>query len=329
VKRKTVYFTAPRKVEFIEESLPALGADDVLVETVCSAISAGTEMLVYRGDFPHTIETHDSISNDLKYPTAYGYANAGIIKETGKDVSKEWRDKLVFGFQPHTTHYTAKVDSLIPAPASLSAEACCFLPNMETAVNLIQDAAPILGEQALVIGQGVVGLLTTSLLREFPIDVLVTSDRFESRRRASLSIGVHDSFDQDQLHLSRYTQGKFDLVFELSGNPSALNDAISLTKYSGRIIIGSWYGEKKASIDLGSTFHRSRIQLIASQVSTLAPALSGRWDKARRFKVAWDALNRIQPHKWITHRFHIEETEKAYRFLDKSPQETIQVIFTY
>ena len=121
----------------------------------------------------------------------------------------------------------------------------------------------------------------------------------------------------------------FDLTFELSGSPSALNDAIELTAFSGRIVLGSWYGQKRAEINLGGTFHRSRIKLISSQVSTISPELSGRWDKSRRFEVTWDALKRIQPEKWITHRFPIGEAGKAYQLLDENPQEAIQIMITY
>jgi len=211
---------------------------------------------------------------------------------------------------------------------------------METAVNLVQDAAPLLGERVLVIGQGIVGLLTASLLREFPLERLVTSDCYELRRNTSLKIGVDDSFDPDFVRgndkdremsiktRTDYAQN-YDLTFELSGSPSALNEAIKYTRYSGRIVIGSWYGEKVANIDLGSTFHRSRISLISSQVSTIAPELTGRWDKARRFKAAWDALKRIKPDKWITHRFPIEEAAKAYQVIDEDQQDTIQVLFEY
>lgn len=347
MKRKTVYFTAPRQAELREESLPALGADDVLVETICSAISAGTEMLVYRGQFPHINDSHDHLSSRLKYPLAFGYACVGRIIETGKGVEKSLLNKIVFGFAPHTSAFIAHPSSLILAPASsaetpaLPVEACSFLPNMETAVNLIQDAAPILGERVLVLGQGVVGLLVASLLKEFPLEKLVTSDRYEMRRKASREIGVDDSFDpiesnNEKLNTpdpnakpqSGYAQD-FDLTFELTGSPSALNDAIAMTAFSGRIVIGSWYGDKRAEVDLGGAFHRSRIKLISSQVSTIAPELSGRWDKARRFNVAWEALRRIQPQKWITHRFPIDKAEDAYRLLDENPQETIQVLFKY
>ena len=327
MNKKIIYFTAPRQVELREELLPALGADEVLVETLCSAISAGTEMLVYREQFPHLNDSHDPYSSQLKYPLAYGYACVGRIRETGRHADKSLLDKLVFGFQPHTSAFICQPSSLLFAPASLPAEACSFLPNMETAVNLIQDAAPILGERALVMGQGVVGLLVASLLKEFPLEILITSDFFASRRKASLVIGVNDSFDPQ----TRYAVGKdkFDLTFELTGSPSALNDAIELTAFSGRIIVGSWYGEKKAPMQLGGSFHRSRIKLVSSQVSTIAPELSGRWDKARRFEVAWEALKRIQPQKWITHRFSIEDAAKAYQLLDETPQETIQVVIDY
>jgi 2-desacetyl-2-hydroxyethyl bacteriochlorophyllide A dehydrogenase len=335
VKRKTLYFTAPRQVEIREETLPDLGANDVLVETICSAISAGTEMLIFQGRFPQDLETDSVISGlrgGFKYPMAYGYASVGVVKETGTQVGKSLRDKFVFSFQPHSSHFICKPESLFPVPSSLSPETACFLPNMETAVNLVQDGAPILGERVLVLGQGVVGLLTASLLHEFPLDILITADCYDLRCSSS-PVGRHLSFDP---HSSSFRQDAMsylnpgaDLTFELSGNPSALNDAIALTRFSGRIVIGSWYGEKQVEVNLGGTFHRSRIKLISSQVSSISPELCGRWDKSRRFDVAWKALERIKPEKWITHRFAIDNAAEAYDLLDKNPQETIQVLFDY
>ncbi|MBE0683915.1 MAG: zinc-binding alcohol dehydrogenase [Anaerolineales bacterium] len=330
----SIFFSAPKQVEIRESILPPLKADEVRVETICSAVSAGTEMLVYRGQFPQLKDAHDSVSSELMYPLAYGYACVGKVREVGKEVNSEWLNRLVFAFHPHASSFHIHPSSLIPIPDSLKPEAACFLPNMETAVNLVQDGAPILGERVLVLGQGVLGLLTASLLSEFPLERLVTADHFELRRKASLQIDrkvktFDPSFEEVRKGSSAYAQNKFDLVFELSGSPSALNDAIALTAFSGRIVIGSWYGQKRAEIDLGGAFHRSRIQIISSQVSTISPALSGRWDKTRRFEVAWEALARIQPEKWITHRFSIGEAGRAYQFLDENPQEMIQVIFSY
>jgi 2-desacetyl-2-hydroxyethyl bacteriochlorophyllide A dehydrogenase len=306
------------------------------VETLCSAISAGTELLIYRGQFPKELaDSNDALSSGLKYPLAYGYACVGIVKETGARVDQSLKDRLVFAFQPHTTRFIARPETLFPIPEGIGPEAACFLPNMETAVNLVQDAAPLLGERALVLGQGVIGLLAASLLSEFPLEKLAVADHLELRRKA-LHVG------RSTLNVQRFDSGVpnfrdqvksflpdgADLTLELSGSPSALNDAIGLTAFSGRVVIGSWYGEKRAALDLGGAFHRSRLKLISSQVSTIAPELSGRWDKSRRFGVAWDALARIRPGKWITHRFPLHQAAEAYRLLDENPQEAIQVIFT-
>ena len=91
--RRTIYFTAPRQVELREEPLPAFGADEVLVETICSAISAGTEMLIYRGQFPNQVDAIDSISRGLHYPTSYGYASVGRVMEIGTSVNEEWENR--------------------------------------------------------------------------------------------------------------------------------------------------------------------------------------------------------------------------------------------
>ena len=328
--RRTLTFTAPRQVEIREEPLPPIGSEDVLVQTVCSAISAGSELLIYRGQFPRELaDSHDALSSGLKYPLAYGYACVGRVIEAGPHVDPEWVGRFVFSFQPHTTHFIARPEALFPVPKGLAPEAACFLPNMETAVNLVQDAAPILGERVLVLGQGVIGLLTASLLAEFPLDRLAIADHFDVRCKA---LGLR-SFDSSQPDFRDQVRACLpdgaDLTLEVSGAPSALDDAIALTRFSGRIVIGSWYGEKRAALDLGGAFHRSRIQLISSQVSTIAPELSARWDKSRRFEVAWQALGRIHPERWITQRFLLERAAEAYRLLDERPHETIQVMFDY
>jgi 2-desacetyl-2-hydroxyethyl bacteriochlorophyllide A dehydrogenase len=335
ITRRSLYFTSPRRVEVREENLPDPAPDEVLVETICSAISPGTEMLVYRGEFPDLpVDTHiESLSGTFSYPLCYGYANIGRVAELGKLVKNEWGNRIVLSFQPHTSHFLANINSLNPVPPGMEPAIAAFLPNMETAVNLVQDAAPIIGERAMVFGQGIVGLLTASLLKEFPLQALVTADRYEMRRKASLDLGVKACLDPGdpnfQSSAKTLLNPDADFSLELSGSPAALNDAITLTGFNGRIVIGSWYGKKPAQLDLGGPFHRSRIKLISSQVSTIAPELTGRWDKPRRFEVAWDAIRRIQPQKWITHRFPLEQAGEAYQLLDKSPAETIQVILTY
>ncbi len=333
----TLYFTAPGRIELRREPLPEPAAGQVLVETHVSAISAGTELLVYRGQFPRELaDVHDQLSSDLHYPLCYGYASVGRVKALGSGVDASWQDQLVFSFQPHRSHYLVDPMSLLAVPGDLSPLNAAFLPNMETAVNLVQDVEPLLGECALVLGQGIVGLLTARLLREFPLQRLVTADRYDLRRRASIAVGVDAALDPTfgDFHAAALRElpsslSGFDLVIELSGNPSALDDAIALAGFGGRIVIGSWYGEKRAPLDLGGKFHRARLTLLSSQVSTISTKLSARWTKSRRFDVAWAALRRIRPEQWVTHQFAIGDAAEAYRFLDESPEQAIQVVLNY
>lgn len=259
MKRQIVYFTAPGQVEVREESLPALLPGQVLVETLVSAISSGTEMLVYRGQFPeHLADTHDALSSNLQYPLAYGYSCVGRVLECGSQVDESWRGRLVFAFQPHTTHFVATTDCLFPVPAALAPEAACFLPNMETAVNLVQDAAPILGERILLFGQGIIGLLTSALLMEFPLELLAAVDCFPRRCEAALTLGLHACLDPASPDFAATIRGLFangaDACLELSGVPAALDEAIRLTTFTGRVVIGSWYGSKQTALDLGGIF---------------------------------------------------------------------------
>jgi threonine dehydrogenase-like Zn-dependent dehydrogenase len=120
-----------------------------------------------------------------------------------------------------------------------------------------------------------------------------------------------------------------DLAFELSGNPAALDTAIEAMGFNGRILIGSWYGRKRADLNLGGKFHRSQMQLISSQVSHIAPRWRGRWRKARRLAVAWEMLQKQQPQQLITHRFPLAQAQQAYELIDQRPETAVQIIFTY
>jgi 2-desacetyl-2-hydroxyethyl bacteriochlorophyllide A dehydrogenase len=340
-KRVCVYFQAPYRVMLSEEPLPPLGPNQVLVETLASAISAGTELLIYRGQAPIDIpldETIPALAGSLTYPLKYGYAAVGRVSAVGSKVAPEWQGRCVFAYNPHESHFISLPEELIPLPPTLSPEEGTLLANMETAVNFLMDGRPLVGEQVAVFGLGVVGLLTTALLAHFPLASLVTLDPIQLRREKSLSLGAHDALDptapdallrlHEALQQDRPHRGA-DLTYELSGNPAALDQAIGATGFNGRVVIGSWYGRKQASLDLGNRFHRSRISLISSQVSTISPGLQCRWDKGRRWQMALQMIQKIRPANLVTHRFPIHEAGQAYGLLEKSPEKTIQIILTY
>ena len=340
MKRQALYFTKPGKVAVQEEELPPLAPDEVLVQTLASAISPGTELLIYRGQAPTDIpldETIPDLAHQFRYPLKYGYAAAGRVIEVGSSVDAAWQGRLVFSFQAHESYFPKNPSELLHIPEDLSPEEATLLPNMETAVNFLMDGQPLIGERIVVFGQGVVGLLTTALLSRMPLLNLITLDRFPLRREKSIALGAQTSLDPEapealgQLNdlLCANDDKGADLTFELSGNPAALEQSIACTGFHGRVVIGSWYGQKRCDLNLGGRFHRSRIRLISSQVSTLAPELTGRWTKSRRLQLALQLLRQVRPAHLITHRFRLAEAPQAYSLIDRQPEEAVQVILTY
>ena len=328
--RRSVVFSAPRQVDVVEERLAPPGAGQFLVETVVSAISPGTEMLFYRGEFPDETASDSAVDATiaaaggaaLRYPLRYGYASVGRVAALGAGVAADWQGRLVFAFVPHASAFLATPTDVIPVPPDIAPEQAALLPNMETAVNFVMDGQPLIGERVAVVGLGVVGLLTTALLSRFPLAALTAAEPLALRRSQALAWGATAAFPPNELAKIEHV----DLAYELSGNPAALDTAIALTGYAGRIVVGSWYGAKRAPIDLGGRFHRSRLRLVSSQVSTIDPALSGRWDKARRFAVAWQMLGTLDTAPLITHRYRLADAAAAYRQIDQHPAATLQVL---
>jgi len=331
---QSLFFTAPYEIEIRETALRAPGPAEFLVETQFSAISSGTELMIYRGQAPTELTADESItalSGSLAFPLQYGYAVVGKIIKVGELLNHDWLGRTIFSFQPHQTHFAATPEQVIPLPEGISPEAAVFLPNMETAINFVMDGRPLIGERVAVFGQGIVGLLTTALLARFPLGDLFTLDRYPNRRSASQDAGAAQSFDPSETNTLANVRNEhgIDLAYELSGSPAALDQAIAVTGFAGRVVIGSWYGQKRASLDLGGHFHRSRIQLISSQVSSLNPVLMGRWNKNRRFDLAWKMIRVVQPERWITHCLPFQEASRGYTLLDQKPEEVIQVLLDY
>lgn len=356
-----LWFTDVHQVACREGELAPPTAGEVLVKTRCSAISAGTELLVYRGKIPPQMAldaTLDHLNAGTAnprslYPLQYGYACVGHVLAVGSASDSAWIGQRVFSFQPHVSHFVAPVSALIPVPADVPDEAAVFLANMETAVNLVQDGAPMIGEQVVVLGQGIVGLLLTAVLAQHPLAQLLTLDTLPARRSLSLQLGASASADAcenpAQLRARYLSQGlsqrpavpsptsystepAADLIYEVSGVPAALNTAIALSGFDSRIVIGSWYGTATAPIVLGAEAHRNRLRISTSQVSTLASGLSGRWDKQRRFQTVWQMIRRIQPQQLISHRVSLADAASMYQRLHEPQQsgdDITQAIFIY
>lgn len=340
VTAEQLWFTDAFRVEIRTQKLRALKPGEVLVQTELSAVSAGTELLVYRGQIPADMALDanlESLQQTPNYPLQYGYATVGRVTQVTAEVDINWLGKRVFAFQPHASHFIATPANLIPVPDDICAAGAGFLANMETAVNLVQDGNPSLGEQVVVLGQGVVGLLLSSILAQYPLTQLIAGDGITTRRQRALVLGATNTFDplsatdikNIKQQLATTTTKGADLIYEVSGKPEALNLAIELSGFASRIVIGSWYGNKSAAIELGGDAHRNRLKIITSQVSNIAPELTGRWDKARRFDLTWKLIRERKPEKLITHCVKLADAAGLYQTLDKDPGEILQAVLTY
>ncbi len=332
---RAVRFTAERTVKVREAETPTPAAGEALVETELSAISPGTELLLYRGETDAGLtadETLDAIDGSLDYPLSYGYAAVGHVTEVGEGVERSLVGQRVFAFHPHRSAFVADPETLVPVPEDCPPERAAMLANVETAVNLAMDGRPRIGEQVVVFGQGVVGLLTVGVLSGFPLSDLIAVEPQASRRERALAMGATDAVPPAEVGTvldEAATPDGADLVYELSGNPDALDAAVDAAGYASRVVIGSWYGTKPVQLGLGGEFHRSHVRLRASQVSRIDHEHAGRWDKDRRLSVALDGLDALEPERLVTHRFAVGDAADAYRLLDKHPGDACQVLLTY
>jgi 2-desacetyl-2-hydroxyethyl bacteriochlorophyllide A dehydrogenase len=328
----TLFFVEPFRLEIRETELPNPTEGQVMIQTEVSAISAGTESLFFTGNQAPAMCLDPNITalrGSSGYPLSYGYSLAGRIIATGPGVDPGLAGRKAFAFHPHATHALVRLEDTMVLPEDLDLSDAVFFPTMETAVNLVMDGAPLIGERVAVLGLGVVGLLTTALLSRFPLGSLYGIDTSGSRRRAAREHGASSCFrDADEARRDYGPEG-IDLIYELTGNPAALDSALSLCGFASRVCVGSWYGSRTHPVTLGGDFHRNRVRLFSSQVSTVAPELSGRWTKARRAAIAWDETARLQPSRLISHRFPLESCAEAYTLIHKSPEDLLQVVFTY
>ncbi|HXZ23934.1 MAG TPA: zinc-binding dehydrogenase [Methanomassiliicoccales archaeon] len=336
VERVALYHVGPKHVELRREKVGGPLEGEVLVRAIASAISAGTELLFYRDQVGRGLRL-DAIIKGLQgtfqYPFKYGYSTVGEIEAVGEGVDRALVGRRAFAFHPHESHFLASLEDLHLVPEGIATDDALFLASMETGLSLATDGQPAIGEDVMVFGQGVMGLLTTFVLSRYPLGSLTAVDAFPLRRRMSVEMGAEDCLGvMEPAELLREVgldDDKLDLVFEISGNPSALNEAIAVTGQEGRLVLGSWYGEKEVKLDLSRDFHRNRIKIIGSQVSSMPPFVTGRWDKGRRYRLAWSLIQKARPSRLITHRHPFMDAPGAFEMLNRNPEESIQVIFDY
>lgn len=320
MRARRLLFLAPHRVEVVDAALPEPGPGQVVVRTLFSGISTGTELLAYRGlldpDLP-VDERIGALGGTFGFPFPYGYSCVGLVEQSGA---------LVFAFHPHQDRFVVAEADVLPLPAGTDPRLATLLPSVETGLQLGLDAGPVARETVAVVGLGVVGTITALLLQRAGATV-VGSDVSAERRRAAVGLGIA-AVAPEELP-SALPPGGVPLLLELSGSPTALTGALDLLAHEGTALVGSWYGNRPVELALGGAFHRRRLTIRSSQVSTIPAALSGRWDLARRRRAAVDLLGELPLAALATTEFAFEDAPAAYAALDSRAAGVLHAALRY
>lgn len=337
---KVVQFKAPRCVEIGRVQLAGPSAEEVTVKTMYTAVSTGTEMLLYRGEMPSTISadaTIPTLAAPFSYPCTYGYCNVGTVVRVGSNVQSLSVGDTVFAFREHTSAYTDNHHNVKKVPNGISPRDACFMPIVETALSILMDAAVIPGEALCIVGQGAVGLFVAACSKILcPMSPVLTVEPQERRRRLSVDAAQADcSLDPRASGFMKDAFGCFDdsagadVSIDVSGTGNGLDCAIQLTRDGGKVVVASWFGNKTISLSsLGGRFHRSHMTLVASQVSHIPSPLRARWTKERRFALAWKLLQCITPcSRFPVTVASVTSAPVLYDQLDRG--DCLQILFEY
>jgi threonine dehydrogenase-like Zn-dependent dehydrogenase len=315
VPARALFHVAPRRVEIRELPPPQPSAGEVVVTTLFSGISGGTERLVYRGEVAEGVALDDTIGalgGSFRYPFPYGYACVGEAGDSGR---------RVFAFQPHQDVFAARASDLIPLPEIDPAPATLF-PLVETALQVTLEAEAGYRDRVIVLGAGVLGLLTALLLQRSGRRPLC-AEPLPWRRELAGRLGVTAVPPGD------LAGQQVPLVVDASGNPDAPGAALSTLAHEGTLLVASWFGTKPVTLPLGGAFHRRRLTIRSTQVSTIPARLSARWTLSRRRSAAAELLPELPLTELCTHVFPFDQAADAFRAVDESPPGLMHAVLDY
>jgi 2-desacetyl-2-hydroxyethyl bacteriochlorophyllide A dehydrogenase len=329
VRARGLIFEDRRRVAITEVDLQEPAEGEVMVRTVWSGISSGTEMLAYRGELDSTLaldEQLGALRGSFDYPFRYGYSCVGRVERSRSPGLREGRQ--VFAFHPHQDLFVVAADDVIPVDDVDSRQATLF-PLVETALQVTLDAGSVLEEVVVVMGLGAIGMLSAVLLQRAGARVIGV-DPLGWRRTVAEEAGL-EARDWPELHAALSAGGRcrVPLVVEASGQPEAARDALALLDHEGEMLVVSWYGTKEVPLPLGGDFHRRRLVIRSTQVSTIPARLSGRWNVARRRLVARSLLASLPVGILTTHDFPFQEAAEAFAAVDRGESGLVHAALCY
>lgn len=275
---RAFWIVAPGSGEIRGESLPDVAGDRVLVRTLFSGISRGTEALVFNGRVPRSEYERMRApfqQGEFPGPIKYGYSAVGVVE----DGPEALRGCQVFCLHPHQDRFVVPSESVVLLPQGVPAGRAVLAANTETAVNAVWDAGIGPGDRVAVVGAGVIGSLTAWLAGRIPGTRVTLIDIRSDRARLASHLGVGFAVPEE-------AEGDCDVVMHASGSESGLATALALAGNQARVVEMSWYGTYLPKVPLGEAFHSRRLSLIASQVGQLPPDRQPRWTHRRRMELA-------------------------------------------
>jgi 2-desacetyl-2-hydroxyethyl bacteriochlorophyllide A dehydrogenase len=319
---RALWITGPGRAEIREERLDEPAAGEVLVRTLYSAISRGTESLVYAGAVPPSEYARMRApfqAGDFPAPVKYGYINVGVVEQGPAELA----GRHVFCLYPHQTRYVVPVGDVYPLPATVPPPRAVLAANLGTAVNAIWDAAPRAGDRIAVVGAGAVGCLVAWLAAGFPGCTVELIDVDPAKAAAARALGV-------DFKLAHEATRDADLVIHASGTGEGLSTALSLAGFEATIVELSWFGNRAVTLPLGEAFHARRLTIRSSQVSTIATAQRARWTPQRRMALVLELL--ADPHldALVTGESPFEELPAVLARLARAPGGTLchRILYT-
>jgi threonine dehydrogenase-like Zn-dependent dehydrogenase len=258
------------------------GPGEVLVRTLRSGVSRGTEALVFRGGVPasqYAVMRAPFQDGDFPGPVKYGYLNVGVVEQGPAELS----GRTVFCLYPHQTSYVVPAEAVVVVPDEVPPSRAVLAGTVETAINALWDAAPLVGDRIAVVGAGMVGCCVARLLGRIPGVRVTLVDVDPSRAEIATALEVRFASPAD-------APDGCDLVVHTSATSAGLQRSLDLLAPEGTVIDLSWYGDTEVHLSLGGAFHTGRLGLRASQVGTVAAARRGRRTPSDRLALALELL---------------------------------------
>jgi NADPH:quinone reductase-like Zn-dependent oxidoreductase len=262
--------------------LPDLGAEEVLVRTLFTGVSRGTESTVFSGRVPDSQRERMRApfqEGDFPGPVKYGYLNVGVVEQGPPELA----GRIVFTLFPHQSAFAVPASAVVPVPEGVPARRAVLAGAVETAVNILWDAAPLLGDRITVVGAGMIGCCVARLARAIPGAEVTLVDLDPSREPITHDLGVRFS-EPEAAPRDR------DLVIDTSGSEAGLRLALETVVTEGQVIEASWFGDRDVSIPLGEDFHSRRLTIRSSQVGAVPPARRDHRSTSDRLALALDLL---------------------------------------